>query len=108
MKYLIYRRLQKIEKYLKEYDYKINKKLDFPSFYDSFYLRPVFYITVLPHSHLIYNGYTILYSYGCILLRRYGIDLVVFKIFEDKFITYSGYTIVNRDHTVHSYLEIEL
>lgn len=108
MKYLIYRRLQRIEKYLKEYDYKITKKVDFPSFYDPFYLRPIFYKTALPHSHCFIGGYTILYSYGCILLQRFGVDVVVFNIFKDKFTTYSGYTLADRDYTVHSYSEIEL
>lgn len=108
MKYLIYRRLQKIEKYLNDYNFENGMKLDFSSFYDPFHLRPIFHITVLPQSHYFIDGYTILCSYGCIILRRYGIDVVVFNIFEDKFITYRGYTLVDRNHTVHSYLEIEL
>ena len=106
MKYLIYRRLQRIEKYLKEYDYKINKKLDFSSFYDPFYLRPIFYTTVPSQMYYLPEDYALIYSYGEITLSLCGINLITFNIFEDQF------TLLDVGFyykpAVHSYSEIKL
>lgn len=106
MKYLIYRRLQRIEKYLKEYDYKINKKLDFSFIYNPFYLHPVFYITAQPQMYYLPEDFALTYRYDEITLSIYGINLITFNIFEDQFTIFD----VGFYHkpTVHSYSEIEL
>jgi len=108
MKYLTYQRLRKIKKYLDEYNYRIDIG-NLSEFYGSNYLSSVFNKSAISIYYLPSN-YSIVYTYGHITLCLRGINLVVFKIFEDKFMNYGDMNPFsgNVKSITHSYKEIEL
>lgn len=109
MKYLTRQRLQKIKKYLEEYNYRVDID-NLSEFYKSKYLYSVFNDTEFPSIYYLPSNYSIVYTYGHITLCLRGINLVVFKIFEDKFMNYGDMNPFsgNVKSITHSYKEIEL
>ena len=105
MKYLTYIRLQKIKKYLEEYYYGDDIELDLSSFFHQDNLFSIFRKDIKPIVYYYLGDYSITYCYGCIILQRYRIDLVIFYIFKDKFIVYDGTPITDYEN-IHSYKEI--